>query len=72
MRFTKSFSPFTGTFTCINFSQVVHVKMLILKYFKPLQKVERKDVILPNPHGPLSSEMPPKAIEAVNQRVSET
>ena len=45
-------------------------------YFKPLQKDERKDdkekdIILPNPHGPLSIEVPPGAIEAVNQKVSE-
>ena len=52
--------------------------MLILKYFKPLRKDERKDdkekdtyIILPNPHGPLSIKVPPGAIEATNQKVSE-
>ena len=42
--------------------------MSIRKFFKPIQK----DVILPNLHGPLSSEVPPGAIEAANERVSET
>ena len=42
--------------------------MSIGKFFKPVQK----DVILPNLHGPLSSEVPPGAIEAENDRVSET
>ena len=50
--------------------------MLILKYFKPLRKDERKDdkrkdVILPNLYGPLSIEVPPGAVEAANQKVSE-
>ena len=42
--------------------------MSIRKYFKPV----KKDVSLPNPHGPLSSKVPPGAIEAANDRVSET
>ena len=43
-------------------------KMSIRKFFKPVQK----DVILPNPHRPLSSEVSPGAIEPANDRVSET
>ena len=44
----------------------------MLKYFKPSRKDERKDAVLPNPHGPLSSEVPPGAIEVANQKVSKT
>ena len=44
------------------------VQDVIRKYFRPVQK----DVSLPNPHGPLSSKVPPGAIEAANDRVSET
>ena len=37
-----------------------------------LQACSKREVILPNPHGPLSSEVPPGAIEAANDRASET
>jgi len=42
--------------------------MLIRKHFKPVLK----NVILPNPHGVLSSEVSPGAIEAADYRISKT
>ena len=60
----KFFSPFFCIITCVN----TLYNMSIRKYFKPVQK----DVSLPNPHGPLSSKVPSGAIEAANDRVSET
>ena len=44
----------------------------ILQYFKPVPTKEKKEDIniLPTPHGPLSSKIPPGAIEAANERVS--
>ena len=42
----------------------------ILQYFKPLPKEKTEDIALPAPHGPLSSKVPPGAIEAANERVS--
>ena len=61
---------YTGDFVLryyVRFSQI-RSHMSIRKYFKPVQK----DVSLPNPHGPLSSKVPPGAIEAANDKVSET
>ena len=47
----------------------------ILYYFnsasKSAQKDDEKDVCLPNPHGPLSSKVPPGAIEIANKKVAE-
>ena len=34
-------------------------------------KNDGKDVSLPNPHGSLSSNVPPRAIEAMNNKVAE-
>ena len=45
----------------VNFDHIAHVKISILN--QPLQKDERKDIILPNPHRLLSSEVPLGAIE---------
>ena len=42
----------------------------IHQYFKPLSKEKKEDIVLPTPHGPLSSKVPPGAIEAANERVS--
>ena len=36
----------------------------ILQYFKPIQK---EDIALPAPHGPLNSKVLPRAIEAANE-----
>ena len=63
MQFAKVFSPFFYIIMCVN----TLYKMSIRKYFKPVQK----GVSLPNRHGPLSSKVPPRAIEAANDRVSE-
>ena len=42
----------------------------ILQYFKPTLKEKKEDIALPAPHGPLSSIIPPGAIEAANKRVT--
>ena len=43
----------------------------ILHYFKSAQKDDERDVSLPNSHGPLSSKVPPGAIEVANKKVAE-
>ena len=52
----------------------MHVMKYIFHYFKYASKSakdDKKDVCLPNLHGPLSSKVPPEGIEIVNNKVAE-
>jgi len=48
--------------TCVVMKSVLH-------YFKPPTKDKKEGIVLPFPHGPLSKEVPPGAIEVANDRV---
>jgi len=67
VRFAKVFSAIFFRVATLNSWRVTWI---VIHYFKSLLKEKKDDIALPAPHGPLSSKIPPGAIEGANERVS--